>query len=507
MSRAGAVVRRDGSRLEITDTFVPNAKQRQFWHHANRPFSEVEEVLYDGSIRGGKTQAGVRLLVAWAMAYGGTYVISRFSYRELEDSTKKVCLYGDGALPPAIPTELLRGGRLDLAKNETHNKVTLRNGAEILFRALEQKERGKVRNLTASGWFIDQAEELEPGTNETEEELEDFYMEIKGRCSDPRGPRKLLLVANPGPEDHLLYRRFIDPRTRHPKTARVHCTIHDNRANVPPDYYEMLLATEHTNPAYFNRMVMGMWGVTGGKRFKTFDRRIHVCEPFDIPSSWTILEGGDYGWANYTAWEWLAIDHIGRHYVVAEHAAKEWEVKDHAKAIKAIRRGLVEPITVGPLGLPYDAFARRPFQGELEPSAIWLDPASWHKREGDSIAMNFLQHEIYAAKAINDRLGGWNRIEEKLNNRLPDGGPELMIFSNCELLIKELPNLRIKPGTEDVEKVNDHASDALRYIIMSQQPGSEAPTPEEEHTREAVAARIAARAEERRLGRAKLIEL
>jgi hypothetical protein len=72
--------------------------------------------------------------------------------------------------------------------------------------------------------LIDQAEELDG------EDIEDFYQEIKGRCSDPRGPRKLLLVANPGPQDHLLYKRFIDPISRYGKAARMHVTIHDNRA-------------------------------------------------------------------------------------------------------------------------------------------------------------------------------------------------------------------------------------------------------------------------------------
>jgi hypothetical protein len=106
--------------------------------------------LFDGSIRGGKTQAAVRWIVAKALQTGGTYVISRFSYRELEDSTKKVCLYGEGGLPPAIPEQVLWKGNLDKAKNETHNKVKLANGAEILFRALEPKERGKIRNITAN---------------------------------------------------------------------------------------------------------------------------------------------------------------------------------------------------------------------------------------------------------------------------------------------------------------------------------------------------------------------
>ena len=485
MTTEAATERRDGSKLIVVDRFRPNPKQRAFFVAAAKPYSEVEEILFHGAIRGGKTQAGVKLLVAWALKYGGTYVISRFSYRELEDSTKKVCLYGDGALPPAIPSQVLRGGSLHLAKNETHNKVTLANGAEILFRALEPRERGKVRNITASGWLIDQAEELEG------DDIADFYQEIKGRCSDPRGPRKLLLIANPGPTDHLLYSRFLDPITKYEKSANVHVTIHDNKSNIPYDYYLMLLATEHTNENYFRRMVMGEWGVMGGKRFKTWDPRLHVVEPsvalgdrLVIPSSWTVLEAGDYGFSHYTVWEWLAIAPNGRHYFVAEHAAKETEVADHAKRIKLIRDG--DP------KLKEEWWDNRPFHGQLQPSAIWLDPSAFHKREHDSIAQNFLKHGIYAARAINDRLGGWTRMGNMLNERLPDGYPRLQFFSNCQLATFEIPNLRVKPGTDDVEKVNDDAADTVRYALMSQQPDPEEDDPEKERTRASELERILA---------------
>jgi hypothetical protein len=53
---------------------------------------------------------------------------------------------------------------------------------------------------------------------------------------------------------------------------------------------------------------------------------------------------------------------------------------------------------------------------------------------------------------------------------MDDGFPRLRIFNTCTNLIKELPNLRIKDGTDDVVKENDHASDALRYAIMSRMP-------------------------------------
>jgi hypothetical protein len=139
-------------------------------------------VLFDGSIRGGKTQAAVRWIVAKALQTGGTYVISRFSYRELEDSTKKVCLYGEGGMPPAIPEQVLwkrqprQGEERDAQQGQARER---RRDPVPCARAEGARQDPQHHRLR---WFIDQAEELDG------DDIEDFYQEIKGRCSDPRGP-------------------------------------------------------------------------------------------------------------------------------------------------------------------------------------------------------------------------------------------------------------------------------------------------------------------------------
>ena len=72
------------------------------------------------------------------------------------------------------------------------------------------------------------------------------------------------------------------------------------------------------------------------------------------------------------------------------------------------------------------------------------------------------------------------RIEELLSETMEDGLPRLRIFSSCRNLLKELPSARIKEGTDDIEKENDHALDAMRYAIMSRMPHPERPDEEEE---------------------------
>ena len=133
----------------------------------------------------GKTQAAGCLLVETAVEQPATYLVARSTYRELEDSTKKAMLHGDGALPPLIPPELIKEYRA------SDNVVQLNGGATIMFRSLEETNVGKVLNLTLGGIFVDQIEELDDG-----DAGERIFDTLLGRLSDPRGPRKLLAAAS-----------------------------------------------------------------------------------------------------------------------------------------------------------------------------------------------------------------------------------------------------------------------------------------------------------------------
>lgn len=414
----------------------PTKKQEEFWDACAE--DDAEEILFDGAIRGGKTQAGAKQIVNWAWTHGGTYAVIRKTYRELADSTQKAMLRGDGNMPPAIPPELVK---VYLAK---HEMVVLHNNAEILFRSAEDANATieKMKNVTLGGFLIDQVEELEGDAYKS------LYMTLMGRCSDPRTPMKGLTIANPGSENHWVYERFVNPATRDPHTRRVSCTLYDNQPNLSERYVAMLERRRDTDKAWFDRYVLGKWGAFGGKRFPAWNPEAHVVEPFDIDPGWEIVEGIDFGWTNPTCCAWVAIDYEGRYWVIGEHYEAEKTVSHHARRIKAIREEL-----------------------HVSPSSIWLDPSAFHQRDQyESPAMEFYDYGIQVARAQNDRLGGWNRLEEMLNETLDDGYPRLRIFNTCTNLLRELPSLRIKEGTDDVEKKDDHSADALRYIVMSRAP-------------------------------------
>lgn len=426
----------------------PTPKQIEFWSAAREPDSE--EILFDGAIRSGKTQAACKLITAWAWKYGGPnwkFVIMRKTYRELEDSTKAAFLRGDGKMPPACPPQLVRDF---MGKDET---AILHNGAEILFRSGENASdtEDKIRNVTLAGFFIDQVEEFQGP------QYLQLYETMLSRMSDPRGPRKSLLVANPGPEDHWVHRRFVNPETKQPQGRHIHVTLEDNAWNLPENYVARMKRTETTNPTFYRRFILGEWGAFGGKRFPVWDPKVHIVNPFPIPSGWEVIQGIDYGWANPTAGILCAIDYAGNWWVIGEHHEREKPVSWHARKMLELESEL-----------------------NVSPSSRWLDPSTWARRsEYESPGMEFADYGIECGRAQNDRLGGWNRIDEMLTHRDEDGNPRLRIFNTCRNLIRELPSLTIKEGTDDVDKDkgNDHCSDALRYTIMSRMPH---PTEEEE---------------------------
>jgi PBSX family phage terminase large subunit len=425
--------------LTVREEYPPSKKQLQFFKTCADP--EAEEILFDGAIRSGKTQAACRLIAAWAWNFGGPnwkFCVMRKTYRELADSTQAAFIRGDGKMPPACPPELVKRY---LAKDEV---VELKNGAQIMFRSAENAydAEDKIKNVTLAGFFIDQVEELDGG------DYFGLYETLLSRLSDPRGPQKALLVANPGPEDHWVYKRFVSNKTREPQTRRVSVTLLDNAGNLGASYVRRMLRRKETNPLFYRRYIIGEWGAFGGKRFACWDPARHVVTPFPIQPGWEIVQGIDYGWAHPTASVWCAIDYEGRWWVVAEHYQRERPVSYHAQEIRKLERDL-----------------------NIPPSSRWLDPSCWARRsEYQSTAMEFAEYGIDCGKAQNDRISGWNRVDEMLTDDLADGEPRLRVFNTCENLIDEMRSLKIKEGTDDVEKEHDDACDALRYAIMSRMP-------------------------------------
>lgn len=163
-----------------------------------------------------------------------------------------------------------------------------------------------------------------------------------------------------------------------------------------------------------------------------------VIKPIDIPDSYRIVFGIDFGWEDPTAILWAAIDPITENiYIFAEHYRSKAPVESHAAAINTINKLMKFKIP-----------------GVADPSGGGTSIADG-KHTADVYRDNF---EIIFQNANNRIRPG---IQETL---LKFNSGKLKIFSTCTNLIKELKHYRYEGGKL---KGADHACDALRYIIVS----------------------------------------
>ena len=194
--------------------------------------------------------------------------------------------------------------------------------------------------------------------------------------------------------------------------------------------------------------LLGDWDVFKGLAFKDFNRRVHVVEPFEIPEHWSRLVGIDSGYrAPFCALFGARNPDNGR--IVVYKEIYETGLTDKQQARKILD-----------LSDKYDAKAIR-----------FADPSMWTKRTNENItssAQVYSQNSVIIHKGNNDRLDGKRKVD-RLLQKIDDGLPGILFFNTCNNVVKQLSQLvydKFRP--EDVDtKLEDHAYDALRYMLTS----------------------------------------
>ena len=100
-----------------------------------------------------------------------------------------------------------------------------------------------------------------------------------------------------------------------------------------------------------------------------------------------------------------------------------------------------------------------------------LDKSCWNKTgHGMSVAESMIRKGVRWVPSNSDRVNGKIEVHRRLQMD-NYGNPRLRVFNTCTNLVRTLPTLPIsKTNSEDVDtKTEDHAYDALRYMVMSRQ--------------------------------------
>lgn len=216
----------------------------------------------------------------------------------------------------------------------------------------------------------------------------------------------------------------------------------------------------------------------GGRIYKEFDPTIGgpnvFREAFHEPAldfkDWLWILGLDHGLANPTAALWAAFDPNGFGVVFEEHYQAGWTIDQHARKINEIIKRHGRP-----------------------PDLLVADPSIQNRNPvtGTSVQEEYQKFGLSFTLGNNDVEAGLVRVRRYLkpanyvgNKRHDifknsDSFVRLRVTPNCPKLIWELKNYKFKEWVnkkvafennpqEKPAKKNDHACDALRYLIMTQ---------------------------------------
>jgi len=191
----------------------------------------------------------------------------------------------------------------------------------------------------------------------------------------------------------------------------------------------------------------------------------HVCDPFEIPKDWDRYCAIDPGHRT-AAVLWLAISPNDKHYIYRAlyfHGTHIFELADRV--------------------FLHEHWVRRdgcwvPDEKSEKLAMRWIDPSEFGTNPtGDPKSGNLLaSYGMPCVPAINDVEYGINLCQRTLMAGL-DGTPQLRVFRDCTLFLKEIRSYRrvrdVRDGTKAERsdkpvKRNDHLLDCWRYIIAGQ---------------------------------------
>ena len=423
----------------------PLPKQLEFFNEAIKQ-DGAKFIAYVGGVGSGKSLIGCITTLAQAVMYGGEYLIARQFMPELRQTTYKTFL-------EICPPELILEHKI--ADATLTIKSAAGKPALILFRQLEDPD--KLRSLNLSGFYVDEANQIS----------EEAFLLLQGRLRNHKGLRKGILTTNPKGHDYIfnyfvkqdMFKEFPDMRKQFylikaPSTENIH---------LPEGYIQNMLATYSKERV--QREVMGSFDSFEGQVYSEFRRDAHVIKPFKIPDNWIRIVGIDHGYRNPSAWIWAAIDPDGVVFVYREFYESGWLVSEIVKGNnRENKRGVFQLM-----------------QGEkIDVAAI--DPSVRNRSgvKGESILDEYMEHvpnDFPLIMANNKKELGIDRVKRYLKLDTKIGKPMMYIFDNCTNLIEEMVKYRYeelslssvgkKAEKEEPRKIDDHALDALRYLIMT----------------------------------------
>ncbi len=295
-----------------------------------------------------------------------------------------------------------------------------------LIGAADARAEGRLRGLTASLAYVDEATLLPEG----------FWTQLLARLSVPGA--RLFATTNPDSPRHWLKTGYLD-RAHELDLATWHFKLADNPSLT--DAYVNALAVEYVG-LWRKRMIDGAWVVAEGAVYDMWDEERHVVDT--LPAMRRHWVGIDYGTTNPFAALLLGQGTDDRLYVVAE-----WRHDS-----RAAHRQMTDA---------QYATAVRTWLDNLDVTPAWtfVDPSA-----ASFITQLWADGHPNIARAHNEVLDGIRTTATALDSGL------LYVHRSCTGLLDEIPGYAWDPDASDKGedkplKQDDHSVDALRYVLHS----------------------------------------
>src|SRR6056300_475277 len=418
-----------------------------------------QDVLYGGAAGGGKSFA----LLADPLRYCHNPNHRGLLLRRTLDELTELISKSKQLYPKAFPGAVFR---------ESKSTWVFPSGATIWFSYLDKDKDVTRYQGQAFNWIaIDEVtqyptpyvwEYLRSRLRSTDEELS---QNLSMRCTaNPGGVggwwvKKMYIdQGEPGkpfvPADMESGKPYVYPEG-HTKAGQplywrkfVPARLTDNPFLMADGQYEaMLLSLPETER---KRLLDGDWDVTEGAAFPEFNKHKHCVAPFEIPTNWPRIRAADYGYASPSCVLWGAIDWDNNIWIYRELYVKQLTAEQLADKI-------LEAEQLDPL-----------------PHYTVLDSSCWNKTGfGPSIAETIMRCGVRWTPSDRNRIQGKMEIHRRLADDPRTDEPRLRVFSNCSNTVKQLAAIPLsKTNSEDVDtKAEDHAYDALRYMLMTRMTG------------------------------------
>ncbi len=438
--------------------WTPQSKQAVFQSRGEY------EALYGGAAGGGKSDA--LLTEALRQVHIGHYrgLILRKTYPQLSELIDRSRTLYSAAYPKAV-------------YNDSKHFWQFPSGAKIYFGAM-QHTKDRI-NYQGKRYDFIAFDEL---THFTWEEYS--YMFSRNRPSGEGTRCYIRATTNPGGIGHSWVKeRFItaappltpiktrmqvaDPNGKLIEMERsrifVPSTVFDNEELLKndPNYLANLSLLPEKEK---NALLYGDWDSFAGQVFSEWkndpahylDRCFtHVIKPFLIPRSWKVYRGFDFGYSRPFAVEWIAVDHDGRAYVIAELYGCTSTPNTGVKYTPSEIAGKIKQ-----LENEHPNLKGRKIRGIA-------DPAISKAETGESIADMFAREGVFFDYGDNERLAGKMQFHYRLSFD-ESGIPMMYVFENCRHFIRTIPALVYDSvNVEDIDSSGeDHIYDCVRYVLM-----------------------------------------